>query len=54
MDDAVIVYRKAEDLFPVRLYRDPVAREAISGLLTRGRHTAMGEELKGLAGRLGL
>jgi len=54
VDDAVIAYRKAEDLSPVQLYRDPVAREVISGLLTRARRNAMGEELQGLAGRLGI
>ncbi|MGH3942594.1 MAG: hypothetical protein ACRDTG_29025 [Pseudonocardiaceae bacterium] len=50
----MIAYRKAEDLSPVQLYRDPGAREVISGLLTRGRHNPMGQELQGLAGRLGI
>lgn len=52
--DAVKAFRKAEDLFPTRLYRDPFAREAIAELVERSRQDAVGRELRGLAWQAGL
>ncbi|MGH4021511.1 MAG: helix-turn-helix domain-containing protein [Pseudonocardiaceae bacterium] len=53
-DDAVRVFLTAEDLFPVRVYRYPLAREAIAGLVERSRADAIGRDLRGLASRAGL
>ncbi|MGH4018041.1 MAG: helix-turn-helix domain-containing protein [Pseudonocardiaceae bacterium] len=53
-DDAIRAFRTAEELFPVRVYRDPLARDAIAGLVERSRADAAGRELRGLASRAGL
>jgi transcriptional regulator with XRE-family HTH domain len=53
-DDAVRALRTAEDLFPVRTYRNPFARDAVAELLGRSRRDAGGRELRGLAYRMGL
>ncbi|MGH4020274.1 MAG: helix-turn-helix domain-containing protein [Pseudonocardiaceae bacterium] len=53
-DDAVRALLTAEDLFPVRLYRNPFARDAIAGLVEQSRRDAGGRDLRGLASRAGL
>ncbi|MGH4022087.1 MAG: XRE family transcriptional regulator, partial [Pseudonocardiaceae bacterium] len=53
-DDAVRAFLTAEELFPVRVYRNPLAREAIAGLVQRSRSDAVGRDLRGLASRAGL
>ncbi|MGH4018175.1 MAG: helix-turn-helix domain-containing protein [Pseudonocardiaceae bacterium] len=53
-DDAVRAFLTAEELFPVRVYRNPLAREAIAGLVQRSRADAVGRDLRGLASRAGL
>ncbi|MGH8967181.1 MAG: XRE family transcriptional regulator, partial [Actinomycetes bacterium] len=53
-DDAVIAFRRAEQIHPHRVQRDPFAREVLAELLTRSRHDAVGRELRGMAYRAGL
>jgi hypothetical protein len=45
-DDAVVALRKAEQLFPIRVQRNPFIREVLGELL--------GRELRGMAYRAGL
>ncbi|MGH3833515.1 MAG: helix-turn-helix domain-containing protein [Pseudonocardiaceae bacterium] len=54
LDDAVRALRIAEELFPMRVLRNPFAREVIGELLTRSRRDAAGRELRGMAYRAGL
>ncbi|MGH4014487.1 MAG: helix-turn-helix domain-containing protein [Pseudonocardiaceae bacterium] len=53
-DDAVLALRTAEDIFPTKVRRDPLVREAIATLLPGARRDAVGMELRGLAHRAGL
>jgi transcriptional regulator with XRE-family HTH domain len=53
-DEAIIAFRKAERIFPTRVYRNPFAREAVAELTSRARRDALGRELRGLAYRMGL
>ncbi|MGH4020944.1 MAG: XRE family transcriptional regulator, partial [Pseudonocardiaceae bacterium] len=53
-DDAVRAFLAVEELFPVRVYRNPLARETIAGLVQRSRSDAVGRDLRGLASRAGL
>ncbi|MGH4018851.1 MAG: helix-turn-helix domain-containing protein [Pseudonocardiaceae bacterium] len=53
-DDAVRAFLTAEDLFPVRVYRNPFARDAIAGLVERSRQDAVGRDLRRLAWRADL
>lgn len=53
-EDAVMALRTAEDIFPTKVRRDPLVREAIATLLPGARRDAMGMELRGLAYRAGL
>ncbi|MGH4022605.1 MAG: helix-turn-helix domain-containing protein [Pseudonocardiaceae bacterium] len=53
-DDAVRAFLTAEDLFPVRVYRNPFAREAIAGLVERSPQGRVGQDLRRLAYRAGL
>lgn len=53
-EDAVRALCTAEDLFPVRTYRNPLARDAVAELLSRTRRDAGGRELRGLAYRMGV
>jgi transcriptional regulator with XRE-family HTH domain len=53
-DDAVKALRIAEELFPMRVLRNPFAREVIGELVTRSRRDAVGQELRGMAYRAGL
>ncbi|MGH4020727.1 MAG: XRE family transcriptional regulator, partial [Pseudonocardiaceae bacterium] len=46
-DDAVRAFLTAEDLFPMGVYRNPFAREAIAGLVERSRADAIGRDLRG-------
>jgi transcriptional regulator with XRE-family HTH domain len=53
-DDAVRALRMAEDIFPVKVRRDPLVREVIATLLPGTRRDAIGVELRGMAHRAGL
>ncbi len=54
-DDAVRSLRTAEDLYPMKVRRDPFVRETLTELLTRvNRDTHIGRELRGMAYRAGL
>jgi hypothetical protein len=53
-DDAVRALRTAEEIFPVRVRRDPLVREVIATLLLSARRDAIGMELRGMAYRAGL
>ncbi|MDQ3152863.1 MAG: hypothetical protein M3R63_14505 [Actinomycetota bacterium] len=50
-DDAVRALRRAERISPHRVLRDPLARDAIAGLVERSPQGRVGEELRGLAWR---
>jgi hypothetical protein len=49
-DDAVIAFRRAEQIHPHRVQRDPFAREVLAELLTGSRRDAVGRELFGREG----
>jgi transcriptional regulator with XRE-family HTH domain len=53
-DDAVRALRIAEELFPMRVLRNPFARDVIGELVARSRRDAVGRELRGMAYRAGL
>ena len=53
-DEAVIALRKAEELFPMRVLRNPFARDVIAELVTQAKRDAVGRELRGMAYRAGL
>ena len=53
-DDAVRALRTAEDIFPIKVRRDPLVRDAIATLLPGTRQDAIGTELRGMAHRAGL
>ncbi|MGH3913402.1 MAG: helix-turn-helix domain-containing protein [Pseudonocardiaceae bacterium] len=54
-EDAVRALRTAEDIFPTKVRRDPLVREAVAVLLTRTRRdSAAGRELHDMAYRVGL
>ncbi|MGH3938303.1 MAG: helix-turn-helix domain-containing protein [Pseudonocardiaceae bacterium] len=53
-DDAVRALRTAEELFPMRVLRNPFAREAIAVLLPGSRQDPVGRELRAMAYRAGL
>lgn len=53
-EEAVRALLTAEELFPMRMYRNPIARETVSDLLGRARREAGGRELRGLAYRMGV
>ncbi|MGH3886703.1 MAG: helix-turn-helix domain-containing protein [Pseudonocardiaceae bacterium] len=53
-DDAVRALRTAEDIFPIRVRRDPLVRDVIATLLPGTRRDAIGVELRGMAHRAGL
>ncbi|MGH3980553.1 MAG: helix-turn-helix domain-containing protein [Pseudonocardiaceae bacterium] len=53
-DEAVVALRRAEELFPTRVLRNPFARATVVELLTRARRDAGGRELRGLAHRMGI
>jgi len=53
-DDAVVAFRRAEEISPHRLYRDPFATDVIAELLARVRRDAIGRELRRMAYRAGL
>ncbi|MGI9063022.1 MAG: helix-turn-helix domain-containing protein [Pseudonocardiaceae bacterium] len=52
-DDAVRALRRAERISPHRVLRDPLARDAIAGLVERSPQGRVGEDLRGLAWRGG-
>jgi hypothetical protein len=52
-DDAVRALRKAEDLFPTKVRRDPLVREVLAELLVRARRDDVGRELRRMAFRAG-
>ncbi len=53
-DDAVRALRTAEEIFPVKVRRDPLLRDVIATLLPGAGRDAIGTELRGLAHRVGL
>ncbi len=53
-DDAVRALRTAEDIFPTKVRRDPLVRDAIATLLPSARRDAIGTELRRMAHRAGL
>jgi transcriptional regulator with XRE-family HTH domain len=53
-DDAVRALRTAEDIFPIKVRRDPLVRDVIATLLPGTRRDAIGTELRGMAHRAGL
>ena len=53
-DDAVRALRTAEDIFPVKVRRDPLLRDVIATLLPGRRRDAIGVELRSMAHRAGL
>ncbi len=54
-EDAVRALRTAEDIFPIKVHRDPIVRDVIAELLTRSlRDEALSRELRGMAYRAGL
>ncbi len=53
-DDAVLALRKAEVLFPMRVHRNPFARDTLAELVARSKRDAVGRELRGMAYRAGL
>ncbi len=53
-DDAVVALRRAEELHPTRVLRNPLARDTIAELVMRSRQDATGRELRGMAYRAGL
>lgn len=53
-DDAVRALRTAEDIFPVKVRRDPIIRETVATLLPGAGRDAIGMELRGMAYRTGL
>ncbi len=53
-DDAVRALRTAEDIFPIKVRRDPLVRDVIATLLPGARRDAIGMELRGMAHRAGL
>lgn len=52
--DAVAALRTAERLFPMRVLRNPFARDVLAELVARTKRDAMGQELRGMAYRAGL
>lgn len=53
-EDTVRALRTAEDIFPTRVYRDPMVREVLTALVERPPAGRTGQELRGLAHRAGL
>jgi hypothetical protein len=53
-DEAVRALRTAEQLFPMRVLRNPFARETLAELVAHSRRDAIGRELRGMAYRAGL
>jgi hypothetical protein len=53
-DDAVRALRTAEDLFPIKVRRDPLVRDVIATLRPGTRKDTIGMELRGMAHRAGL
>jgi hypothetical protein len=54
-DDAVLTFRTAEKVSPHRVLRDPFVRDTLAVLLRQhAGQDAIGEELRGMAGRAGL
>lgn len=53
-DDAVVALRRSERIFPMRVLRNPLAREVIAELHAHARNDATGREIRGMAFRAGL
>jgi transcriptional regulator with XRE-family HTH domain len=54
-DDAVLAFRTAEELFPMRVLRNPYVPDVLAELLARrSQRDAVGVELRGMAYRAGL
>ncbi|MFC5946568.1 XRE family transcriptional regulator, partial [Micromonospora harpali] len=52
--DAVAKIRQAEALAAEQVRNNPLVRETVSNLLSRGRGPAVGRDLRGLAYRFGI
>jgi cytochrome c-type biogenesis protein CcmH/NrfG len=52
--DAVKAFRRAEQISPECVQRDPFARDVIAELLARSQRDAVGRELRGMAHRAGV
>ena len=53
-NEAVLAFRKAEDMAPQLTRANPWVRETVTSLLSRARRDAGGRELRGLAHRIGI
>ncbi len=53
-DEAVRALRRSEQLFPMRILRNPFAREILAELHSRAKNDAAGREIRGMAYRAGL
>jgi transcriptional regulator with XRE-family HTH domain len=53
-DDAVMALRRSERIFPMRVLRNPFARDVIAELHAHARNDATGREIRGMAFRAGL
>jgi transcriptional regulator with XRE-family HTH domain len=53
-EDAVMALRRAEQIHPHRVQRDPFVRDVLAGMLARSQRDAVGRELRGMAYRAGL
>lgn len=53
-DDAALALRRAEQISPRHLQRDPFARETLAELVVRSKQDAVGRELRAMAYRAGL
>lgn len=53
-EEAVAALLTAEEIFPHRVYRNPIARDTIVELAQRSRKNSVGRELRGMAYRAGL
>ncbi|WP_130341989.1 helix-turn-helix domain-containing protein [Herbihabitans rhizosphaerae] len=53
-DEAVLMIRRAEQISPARVHRNPFMRSVIAELLAKAKRDAVGRELRGIAYRAGL
>jgi transcriptional regulator with XRE-family HTH domain len=53
-DDAIRALRRGEDLFPMRVLRNPFARDSLAELVAHSKDDAAGQEIRGMAFRAGL
>ena len=53
-DDAIVAFRRSEEISPHRLHRDPLTKDVIAELLARFRRDTVSRELRRMAYRAGL